>query len=110
SIVDLRRFKWYASLNLTVPKNKLVSYPGLETSTDALNYVVGQPLYIRKVFNVNGVDPATGLYKIEDKDGNGTINTNDRYLGKFIGQTFYGGVQNSISYKNFSFDFLVSFT
>ncbi|MNL10423.1 TonB dependent receptor [compost metagenome] len=56
------------------------------------------------------MDAQTGIYVAEDKDGNGLRNDADRYLHKFIGQIFYGGLQNSIRYGQFNLDFLISFT
>ncbi|WP_316837879.1 SusC/RagA family TonB-linked outer membrane protein [Pedobacter nutrimenti] len=100
---------WSIGMNLTIPKNKLVSYPGLENTADAINYQIGEPLSILKLYNVT-VDKQTGLYVIEDKNGNKTIDNADRYLTKFIGQSYYGGISNSIKYKNFNLDFLFSFT
>lgn len=109
-ILDRSDWNWLTSINLTVPKNKLVSYPGgLENSPYALNYVIGQPLAIRKIYNVTGVNSQTGLYEIEDKNGNGVLDNDDRYLNKFIGQYYYGGLNNSIQFRGVSLDFLFSF-
>ncbi len=108
-ILNKQDWKWIAAINLTIPKNKLLAYPGLASSSDALNYIIGQPLTIRQIYNVRGINPQTGLYDIEDKDGNGIINDNDRYLYKFTGQYYYGGFQNTVQYKQFSLDFLLSF-
>lgn len=109
-IINKNNWKWFSGFNLTIPRNKLISYPDIENSSDASNYVVGQPLSIQFIYNVRGVNPKTGLYDIEDKDGNGVINTADRYLYKFIGQRCYGGFQNSITFKSVTLDFLISFT
>lgn len=114
SVLDLKlieksHWNWNAGINITIPKNKLVSYPGIESSSDAYNYIVGQPLSISRVYNVRGINSQTGLYDIEDYDNNGVLNDNDRYLHKFTGQYFYGGIQNSLRYKQFLLDFLVAF-
>src|SRR5690606_10621049 len=37
-------FTWSTTVNLTIPKNKLVEFDGLENSTFANRYVIGQPL------------------------------------------------------------------
>jgi len=108
-ILDNKYWQWTTSINLTIPQNKLLSYPGLENSNDAINYKIGEPLSILKAYSIT-IDKQTGLYDIEDKNGNGTIDNGDRYLTKFIGQYYYGGLQNSISYKQFSLDFHFSFT
>lgn len=107
-IIGKDKLQWALSLNLTVPKNKLLAYPNLNTSVYADSYLIGQPLAIVKTYNVS-VDEQTGLYKREDYDNNGVLNNADRYLSKFIGQYFYGGIQNSIIYGQFGLDFLISF-
>lgn len=102
--------QWSLGLNLSIPKNKLISYPGgIENSSYSLTYAVGEPLTISKVYNVRGVNSQTGLYDIEDLDGNGVLNGLDRYVIKFLGQKYYGGFQSSFSYKHFTFDFLLSY-
>jgi len=103
-------FSWSTSLNLTVPKNKLVEFPGLEGSTYANLLVVGQPLSIFKTYHYTGVDPNTGVYTFEDYNGDGVITaTDDR---KYVADTspeFYGGLSNQLSYKNWALDFLFQF-
>lgn len=104
-------WKWTTGFNFTLPKNKLVSYPGgIENSPYSTLFIIGQPLTISKSYNVIGVDPQTGLYNIEDHDGNGSLDSPDRYISKFVGQKYYGGLQNTINYKQFSFDFLLTFS
>ncbi|MES2456825.1 MAG: SusC/RagA family TonB-linked outer membrane protein [Bacteroidota bacterium] len=107
-LLNSKNFQWSAGLNLTIPKNKLVSYPGLETSTDALFYQVGQPLSILKTYSVK-VNQQTGLYVIEDKNLNNVRDDGDRYVTKFLGQYFYGGVQNDLTFKQFKLGMVFSF-
>ncbi|SMC98113.1 SusC/RagA family TonB-linked outer membrane protein [Pedobacter nyackensis] len=107
--INRNGFQWSSSFNLTIPKNKLVSYPGLSTSGgDATRYVEGYPLDIRKIFNTY-LDTSTGLYNREDYDGNGIFDSRDQYVIKFNGRKFYGGLQNNLSYKGFEFDILFQF-
>lgn len=112
NLIKNKNWRWTSGINLTIPKNKLLSYPGIENSADAVNFVVGQPLSIVRIYNSKGVSRQTGLYEFEDKNNNGTnlFDDGDRYLQKFIGQYFYGGFQNSLRYKNLTLDFLISFT
>lgn len=64
-------FNWTTSFNLTVAKNKLLSFPNLASSTYSQQYRVGQPLNIQLLYKFNGVNPQTGIYQFEDlnKDG-----------------------------------------
>ncbi|HKG08739.1 MAG TPA: SusC/RagA family TonB-linked outer membrane protein [Pedobacter sp.] len=102
-------FMWRSSLNITLPKNKLVSYPDLENSTYNNLYVVGQPITIVKRLKYNGVNPKTGLYQFDDVDENGVINELDRQTLLDVSQKYYGGWQNSLVYKNFEFSLFVQF-
>ncbi|NRF41126.1 SusC/RagA family TonB-linked outer membrane protein [Pedobacter foliorum] len=108
-LINKTNLTWSAAFNMSIPKSRLIAYPGLESSDDAYNYIIGQPLSIRRNYHVNGVNPQTGFYDIEDYDGNGTLDDVDRYRYKFTGQYFFGGIQNSLRYKQFSLDFLFSF-
>lgn len=110
TIFNTQNLIWKSSLNLTIPKNKLISFPNLEGSTYSNLFVIGESLDIRKVYNYTGMNPETGIYEFEDFDGDGQITSNnDR---KSIVQTapeWFGGFQNSINYKNWQFDFLFQF-
>ncbi len=98
-------FKWSSSFNLTIPKNKLVSYPGIESSAYANTYVVGEPLSVQKNFNFLGANPLTGIYSFEDLNKDGVISSPaDRQQLKFVGQKLYGGFANSIKIKRFELD------
>lgn len=108
-ILDKRNFIWTLGFNLTIPENKLIAYPDLEISSDAIRYQIGEPLNILKTYNVS-VDDQTGSYVIEDKNGNGRTDSEDRYLIGFLGQKYFGGLQNSIKYNRFTLDLLFSFT
>lgn len=115
--IDLRtaniqtdHFQWKTSFNLTIPKNKLVAFPGLETSTFANRYIIGEPLTIVKLYHALGVDPDTGIYQFEDFNDDGTISSlEDRQWVEDFAPEFYGGFSNTISYKNLTLDFLFQF-
>ncbi len=107
-ILNIANIQWSTILNLTVPKNKLLSYPGLESSSDAINYKIGEPLNILKVYNVT-VNKQTGAYVFEDNNNNGLQDDADRYLTEFLGQSFFGGLVNTLKFKQFSVDFNFAF-
>jgi len=103
-------FTWKSSLNFSIPVNKLVAFPNLESSSYAQQYVVGQSLNIRKLYQSTGVNPTTGLYQFKDVNNDGSYDYNDQQTIKYIGQYFFGGLQNSFSYKGFQLDFLFQFS
>jgi TonB-linked SusC/RagA family outer membrane protein len=108
-VINDQMLMWSLGFNLTIPKNKLLKYPGLADSRYATTYIIGQPTTIKRFYNTT-VDPKTGVYLVEDFDKNGQQNDADMYLNKFIGQIFYGGLNSSLQYGQFNLDFLFSFT
>src|SRR5690554_750253 len=102
--------KWDTSLVLTLPKNKLLEFPGLEDSSYANRFVIGQPLTVVKLYNVKGVNPDTGLFEFEDYNGDGLITAGeDKEFVADLTPKYFGGVSNSLSYKNWAFDFFFQF-
>ena len=104
------QFEWTTGFNLTIPRNELISFPGLETSTFASQYVVGESLLIEKVFQYEGVDPETGIFQFKDFDGDEEITRNgDREAVKEITQDYFGGFNNTVKWRNFQLDFFFQF-
>jgi len=106
-----KKISWTAAINLTIPRNKLVSYPNLAGSNYANYFVVGQPLYISKRFHFVGVDNATGIMQFQSKSGPTTSPTypDDLQSIKKIAQNYFGGFQNSFSYGGWSLDIFIQF-
>ncbi|MBY8963162.1 SusC/RagA family TonB-linked outer membrane protein [Flavobacterium sp. D11R37] len=103
-------FSWITSLNLTIPRNKLLAFPDLETSTYKNRFMVGQSIFIQKLYHYTGIDQDTGLHTVEDVNGDGAI-TAAEDLTSFIdfSPKYYGGIANQLTYKNWSLDFLFQF-
>jgi TonB-dependent starch-binding outer membrane protein SusC len=112
STINIKRknFSWSSSVNITLPKNKLLAYDNIEGSAYADTYIVGQSLFIQKVFKMTGVDPQTGLYTFFDYNKDGEISSPaDRQIVKFVGQYFFGGVRNDFEYRSFSLSLFIQF-
>ena len=109
--VKTANFSWDIAFNITIPNNELVSYPDIENSPFASLLEVGKPLTIVSAFHFTGVDPETGVYTFEDVDGNGNDRDNPADLQRLerIDQKFFGGFQNSLTYKGLQLDFLFQF-
>jgi hypothetical protein len=52
------------------------------------------------LYHYQGVDPATGRALYEDRNSDGAITGDDRYVAN-LGTPFYGGFNNTFSYKGF---------
>lgn len=103
-------FGWSTSLNCSSSKNKLLSFPNLESSTYKNNYVIGKPLNIVKTFHYTGIDPQNGIYTFEDVNGDGLLTaTEDKKTIKDLNPQYFGGLQNNLRYKNWQLDFLFQF-
>lgn len=108
--VKSQNWSWITTLNLSKLKNKLLAFPGLEGSTYRNKLVIGESLNIRKAYHLTGLDPQTGLYTFEDYNNDGKITANeDKKI--IIDQTpeYFGGLGNTITYKNWTLDFLFQF-
>jgi TonB-linked SusC/RagA family outer membrane protein len=110
--IKTRNFNWTTAINLTIPRNKLAAFPGLATSAYATSYVVGKPITIVKAYHMIGVNDTTGVYEFADSKGTPTYNPTYGTDNNAIINTspkFYGGLQNSFSYKGLQLDVLFQF-
>jgi TonB-linked SusC/RagA family outer membrane protein len=89
------------SANFSLPKNRLVSYPDIESSTYANQYIVGKSLSVRRLFVAGGLSDE-GLYTIKDIDGDGKYTITDRTYIVELGRKGYGGLFQTLSYKNWT--------
>lgn len=69
----------------------------------------GQSLSRRNVYQYLGVDPQTGIFQFQDVNNDGLINTNDRILFDDLDPDYYGGLNNSLTYKQWSLDLFFEF-
>lgn len=107
--IQSKKFNWTTSLNISFPRNELVSFPGIEESSYVNTYRVGEPLNIALLYSYQGVDPTTGEYTFMDVNEDGRYDYEDRQYVWDRGRQFFGGITNQIEYKQFSFQFLVDF-
>ncbi|NLU95702.1 SusC/RagA family TonB-linked outer membrane protein [Chitinophaga sp. Ak27] len=102
-------FGWTSSLNVTFYRNKLVSFPGIEKSFYASSYLVGQPIDLVRRFIYTGYDPNTGIPQYQDLNKDGAIDfNNDRQIIK-PGLPFFGGLNNTVNYRNWDLSFFLQF-
>ena len=122
--VPLGPVLWSSDFNISFIKNRLTSLIGDEALLIGANMTlqVGQEVgsfYMYKQLGIyqsddevpeslykNGVRAGDVIY--EDLDGNGAINVSDRQIVGTANPDFYGGWNNSFSFKNF--DLAIFFT
>ncbi len=88
--------------NISLPKNELLKYPGLASSSFAYTYVIGEDLSIRKTLHFTGINTQTGLPEYEDVNKDGVVSLPGDYV--IAGKTspdYYGGFGTEFRYKQF---------
>lgn len=104
------KFKYDTSFNLSIPRNTLVEFPNLEGSTYSNQYVIGYSTTIARVYQYEGIDPATGLYKFKDFNGDGKINSpDDNKAVEKLGVRMFGGWSSQFRFGQWSASFLWQF-
>jgi hypothetical protein len=88
----------------------LLSYPNIEASSYANRYVIGKPTTISFLYVYAGKDPATGEFKFQDVNSDGRITSIQDQKPVFVGQKFFGGLQNKFIFMGFELDFFLQFT
>ncbi|HVW94414.1 MAG TPA: SusC/RagA family TonB-linked outer membrane protein [Mucilaginibacter sp.] len=104
---------WSTSFNVTIPKNKLLSFDNLDASPYATSLFVGKSVSTGRYLDYAGVNPQTGLYQFRLPDGTISTAPGSDVKNKtiFLNQDpkSYGGLQNTITFKGFQLDFLLQF-
>ncbi|HVX50713.1 MAG TPA: SusC/RagA family TonB-linked outer membrane protein, partial [Chitinophagaceae bacterium] len=104
-----KNFSWSTSLNLTLPRNKLIAFPGLAASAYANRYVVGKSINLIKGYGFLGVNPQTGVFEFNDVNKDGKLDANDLMLLGDLDPKYYGGFLNIISCKGFEAEVFFEF-
>lgn len=107
--IQTSNFSWTTAANITIPKNKLVAFPDFENSSYYDNYVIGQPLNILRGYQVMGVNKETGVFELNDLNGDGIFDNTDLINLGSTDPKFYGGINNSITYKGIGLNIFFEF-
>ena len=105
-------FKWTSSFNIAFVRSKLLALNDGATQVNNGRYVVGKQLNLVYSPIWAGVNPADGRAMYYDTDGNITYTPQTAIDRKIIGSydpDFYGGWNNSFSYKGFTLDALFQY-
>lgn len=108
--IQTKHVQWTTALNLTLPYNRLRSFPGIATSSYS-NLEVGQPLSTVDGFVYTGVNPATGIYTFRDVNKDGRITYPEDYVRNIahLAPTLFGGLSSTLRYRAWQLDALASF-
>lgn len=111
--VQTGKFTWTSAATLTVPRNELLDFPGLAGSAYNNQFLLGESTTLARGYNYTGVDPATGLASGTYVSPTGLYTFNPALNNQVRTNgypKYYGGLQNSLSYKGFTLDFFLQFT
>ena len=107
--VESRDWKWTTGFNISLPQNRLIAFTGLERSTYANKYVIGESIYVVKLFDYKGIN-AAGKYEFTDHNSDGKITADDDAKAlRTLSPQYFGGFTNTLRYKNFNFSLLFQF-
>lgn len=109
-IIKSRIFTWSANGNITMSRNKLISFPGLENSTYKSSFYIGKSINSITGYKDPKINNQDGSLTVDDinKDGVISYDGDYTYLGSQL-PAFMGGLGNTFSYKNWSFNAFFSF-
>jgi TonB-linked SusC/RagA family outer membrane protein len=113
SLIKSTSFNWNLSANLTIPNNKLISFPNIEETNYNNLYQIGKPLSIYKSFQYLNVNPQAGIYQFLNSEGKATLTPvypDDLKAVKNVAASYYGGLQNNFQYKGWHLDIFFQFT
>ena len=103
--IQSENFNWTTSFNISRERNELKEFSNIENFAVFDNrYIVGESLFGQKSYESLGINPETGQYAIVDANGDGIISVLDRQDFVDNQQDFYGGLNNSFSWKGFQLD------
>ncbi|MGM9760035.1 MAG: SusC/RagA family TonB-linked outer membrane protein [Parabacteroides sp.] len=116
-LIRSKNFDWTASLNFALNRNKVVklydgkdvygSRVGLAYIEDFINLVrEGEPLGVFYVYEEDGYDEKGNL-KYVDRDGNGVLNNDDKFIAGDPNPDFTYGITSDMRFKNFEFSFFL---
>ncbi|KAA2239744.1 TonB-dependent receptor plug domain-containing protein [Chitinophaga agrisoli] len=108
------RFMWSTEANFTLPENKLLSFAGLEHSSYAGDFFVGQSIDIVRLYQSAGMDMATGYPQVMGHNGNvlpvdSMGQLQDRQASENLGPRYYGGLLNNFTIGRFDISILFQF-
>ncbi len=113
-----RNFTWTMGLNISIPRNILVSYPSDEILTQT-SLKEGASTQGQKLYEYAGVDPQSGNYNFYKEgvkgewtflSGGALDEIKDKTKFVDLAPKYFGGLQQTLQYKNLSLTFLFSFT
>ena len=103
--------KWSSDFNISFQRNKVLALTGGQDRIGT-SFFVGEPIDLIYTYGWAGVNPADGRPMWYDVNGHYTYNliaATDQKIQGTRYPKFFGGFNNTVSYKNLSLDFLFQY-
>lgn len=110
--IKTQTLSWTTTANLTIPKNTLVAFPGIENSSYKNQYIIGQPLSVLYRYKYIGVNDTSGIFQFETSKGLPTytpIIYDDYQIVGSLDPKFYGSLGNYFSFKGVELGIFLEF-
>lgn len=112
--LQLDRLKWgkfglASSFNLTIPRNRIAGWPGLESSIYKDQYTIGHSLTSTLNFHSTGVDPIGGLYTFQTANANGVPDASEVVPDKGLDPSWYAGWNQRLILGNWELEWLFDY-
>ncbi|MFS4415641.1 SusC/RagA family TonB-linked outer membrane protein [Maribacter sp. 2307ULW6-5] len=103
--------KWNSAFNISFIRNEVKQLAvNDQVLSDSHILSEGHPIGTFFLIDQDGVDPQTGNIIWDDFNGDGNINSGDRQIVGNVQPDFFGGFNNSFSYKGIDLSFLFQFS
>ncbi|BDD10410.1 SusC/RagA family TonB-linked outer membrane protein [Fulvitalea axinellae] len=113
-VLEREDFSWFANVNMSANKNKIVALEGGYDKPDD-NLFIGEPIRVNYGYVFDGVwqqgediansaqpNAVPGDVKLKDVNGDNAIGSEDRQIQGQLDPTWTWGMENTFTYKNFS--------
>lgn len=105
AVVNKGDLKWNSSFNISFNRNEILNtFTGGDIATGNWGYASvarpGFPISFQ-LYQVDGINPETGAFRIKDLNGDNSINGDDLQIVASPLPKHFGGVNNNITWKNF---------
>jgi TonB-linked SusC/RagA family outer membrane protein len=112
--IKKKDFSWTTSFNMSIPRNKLIAFPGLAASSYGNYYAIGRSVSTVLGYKYAGINDTTGVYQFYTTKGVKTytpsaFNQDNKFVLGNPDPKFYGGMRNTFSYKGFVLDIFLEF-
>lgn len=116
--VQNQHLKWTSTFNIGLNRNTVAAFPGLETSSYAQFYTIGESASLVQGFRYKGINQTTGLFEFYKANGQVTSSPSSEHISRGgdlqplfnTDPKFSGGFGNTLSYKGLSISAFFQFT